>query len=1044
MVRKMTEIVVLIGLLGVVFSVTVFGEENAKTANPGSDVQSSQGDTYIISSKQLEVTVDSGFPRVIAYKHLGTGSILYGQGQKIEKVIINGTGYTPKVTSKKKSILADKGLRYEMTFPEAGNITMDASLTVSGATVVFRIDKIKDNDAFRVNTIEIPQHSIVSIRSSQPGASLGTALIDANKAKCGDTFRSITAETEVSEKPAGAAYAILSTKSLAAAIETNSIYDRPSSSKKGTNERYAKGFAKVSNGRVIYQITKADGAVSAGLWSGQWTHRAEKSEKIEPAPYVKVIITTDRNNDNVVDWQDGAIAFREIMHNPRGAERTPGRVAQHIPFNFASIAGNSFLRSLDNVKRIYYITDGLGQMVLHKGYQSEGHDSAHSDFGGNIGRRQGGKKDMNIMVNEGAKWNADFGVHLNCTESYPEAKSFSDTFVNPKAPGWGWLDQSYYIHHRQDLVTGNFAGRVKELMRDVPGLAFVYMDVYFGDGWEGLEMARTLQEAGIDVTTEFPRQIEHSAVWSHWSVDMTYGPDTSRGINSRIVRFIRNHQKDMFLKHPLLGHAEIGDFEGWQTRTNFYQFLDKVYNASLPAKYMQHFQIVKWTKNEIKFTDGVRVTDESGKRQIFKGQRLILDGGAYLLPWEPKTEKKLYHWNDDGGKTTWTLPKSWNRKIVKQYLLTDTGREFVADLPVMDGKVTIEAEAKKPYIIYPSKAKANRKPNWGQGGLVKDPGFNDRDIKDWKIDSEAKVVGIDVDEHGRTALKIAASAETVTVSQKISGLKSGVYSASVWVEVDKGTRKASLIATPAGGKAETVWTDRSFAYNYIGNSGWNRTRMQRMRVLFEVPAWRNSAMIALEIEPGQSSVRFDDVRVVPTVRTQREGYDFFEDFENVDEGWYPFVKGDAGGVTDPTTHLSERHSPYTDAGWNEKLIGDTITGDWSLKSHNERLGIVYHTIPQTVRFAKGGKYEFSFDYQCAHDDEYSFLIGAGAIDKREIISTTNFKQARTTKQYKVTVEPGEKTDVWIGVKRNKVEGPRRKEVDLVIDNVSVRDIGVTE
>ena len=469
----MAGIVALIGLLGVVFSGTVLGEESAKTANPGSDVLSSQSDTYVISSKELEVTVDSGFPRVIGYKHLGTGGILYGQDLAIEKVIINGTGYTPKVTSKKKSILAGKGLQYKMTFPEAGNITIDASLTVSGATVGFRIDSIKDNDAFRVNTIEIPQHSIVSIRSSQPGASLATALIDANKATCGDTFTSITAETEVSEKLLSAAYAILSTEKLAAAIETNSIYDYPSSSRKGSNERYAKGFAKVSHGRVMYQVTKSGDVTSAGLWSGQWTHRAEKSEKTEPAPYIKVIITTDRNDDRVVDWQDGAIAFREIMHNPRGAERTPGRVAQHIPFNFASIEGNSFLRSLDNVKRIYYITDGLGQMVLHKGYQSEGHDSAHSDFGGNIGRRQGGRKDMNIMVNEGAKWNADFGVHLNCTESYPEAKSFSDTFVNPKAPGWGWLDQSYYIHHRQDLVTGNFAGRVKELMRDVPRLAFV-------------------------------------------------------------------------------------------------------------------------------------------------------------------------------------------------------------------------------------------------------------------------------------------------------------------------------------------------------------------------------------------------------------------------------------------------------------------------------------------------------------------------------------------------------------------------------------------
>ncbi len=1021
MIRKITWTIV---LFGAVLSGAAFGQ------------------SYTISSKQLEVTVASEFPRVISYKHRATGSVLYGQSREIDEVVINGISYTPEVTSGKKSFLDSKGIRYNMVFPEAGDITMEASLTVSGAVLMFKIDKIVDNDAFRINTIEIPQHSIISIRSNQLGASLATALIDADKAKCGDTFRSITAETEVSEKLLSAAYAIVSTKHLAAAIETNSIYDHPSGSKNASDERYAKGSAKVSNGRVMYQMTKAGGAVSAGLWSGQWTYRAEKSEKIEPAPYVKVIVTTDRNDDRVVDWQDGAIAFRQIMRNARGAERTPDRVAQHIVMNFASAAGNPFLRSLDNVKRIYYVTDGLRQMVLHKGYQSEGHDSAHSDFGGNIGRRQGGKKDMNIMVDEGVKWNADFGVHLNCTESYPEAKSFSDTFVNPKSLGWGWLDQAYHIRHRQDLVTGNFAGRIDELKRDVPGLTFVYMDVYFGDGWEGLEMARTMQEGGIDVATEFPRQIEHSAIWSHWSVDMTYGPNTHRGINSRIVRFIRNHQKDMFLAHPLLGHAEIGDFEGWQGRTDFHQFLDKVYNASLPAKYLQHFLISKWTENEIKFTDGVRVTDASGKRQIFNGERLILDGGAYLLPWEPKREKKLYHWNADGGKTTWTLPKSWKKKSVKLYLLTDTGREFVADLDVTGGKVTIEAEAKTPYVVYPSKAKANRKAKWGQGGFVKDPGFNDRGITDWKIDGEAEVVSIDVDGHGRASLKVAASRETVTVSQKISGLKPGVYSASIWVEVDEDKRKASLSVTPDGAETVSVWTDHSFAYNYMGNSGLNRTRMQRMQVLFDAAPWKSSATISLEIGPGDSAVRFDNVRIIPTVRTVKEGYILFEDFENVDEGWYPFVKGDAGGVTDPTTHLSERHSPYTDAGWNEKLVDDTITGDWSLKSHNERLGVVYHTIPQTVRFVPGYKYEFSFDYQSAYADEYSFLIGAGAVDKREIISTTNFKQSRNTSKFKITVEPGQRSDVWVGVIRNKIEGDRKRETDLIVDNVSVRQIGV--
>ena len=34
-------------------------------------------------------------------------------------------------------------------------------------------------------------------------------------------------------------------------------------------------------------------------------------------PSAKVVITEDANADNKVDWQDGAIAYRSIMNNPK-------------------------------------------------------------------------------------------------------------------------------------------------------------------------------------------------------------------------------------------------------------------------------------------------------------------------------------------------------------------------------------------------------------------------------------------------------------------------------------------------------------------------------------------------------------------------------------------------------------------------------------------------------------------------------------------------------------------------------------------------------
>lgn len=200
------------------------------------------------------------------------------------------------------------------------------------------------------------------------------------------------------------------------------MYDKPSSASGTTWE----------NGRLWRTTAKTGSHTEARLACGQWTHRAATApvDATEPLPYVTVIVTGDRNDDSKVNWQDAAIAFRDIMVMPLGADEQHLRVVPHIPFNFASQATNPFLATLDQVKRISLATDGLRQYTLLKGYQSEGHDSAHPDYAGNYNKRAGGLADLNTLVREGKKWNSDFGVHVNATESYPVANAFSETLVD--------------------------------------------------------------------------------------------------------------------------------------------------------------------------------------------------------------------------------------------------------------------------------------------------------------------------------------------------------------------------------------------------------------------------------------------------------------------------------------------------------------------------------------------------------------------------------------------------------------------------------------
>src|SRR5690606_30098367 len=137
-------------------------------------------------------------------------------------------------------------------------------------------------------------------------------------------------------------------------------------------------------------------------------------------PWYEVVLTEDENADGNIDWQDATIGYRnEIFVKPYGAEAIKNNM-MYIAFNFASQANDPFLNSLDTGKVLYNYTDGFGQMVLHKGYQGEGHDDDIPSYS-NIGIRQGGANDFNYLINEGAKYNLKIGVHLNATEYHLDA-----------------------------------------------------------------------------------------------------------------------------------------------------------------------------------------------------------------------------------------------------------------------------------------------------------------------------------------------------------------------------------------------------------------------------------------------------------------------------------------------------------------------------------------------------------------------------------------------------------------------------------------------
>ncbi|MFJ3913943.1 endo-alpha-N-acetylgalactosaminidase family protein [Streptomyces vinaceus] len=975
-------------------------------AASAADPAGAAGAPVTISSPELSVSVDSGFPRVVSYTRRATGDVLNGNEDALSTVLVNGTAYTPTVTSTPSASAVDYALSFS-------GVTIRSRLSVTGSVVEFKVTAIEDTAALRVRSLAIPDHTLVSVRSDQPGAALATANMYTATTGTGDTFTPVTASTPVDPAPTTVMYGLANTAKLAAAIDSNSLYDTPS------------GGTARENGRISKRVTDKGGHRRAGLWSGAWLYRAAGASDTdtEPLPYARVAITGDRNGDGAVDWQDAAVAYRDIWTPPTGWQRTADRVVQRIPFNFASQATHPFAETLDETKRVSLATDGLGQFVLLKGYASEGHDSAHMDYK-NIGSKQGGAAGLNALTTAGHAYNADFGVHINATEEYPVSATF-DPAHQSGGPGWDWLDQSYYVDTRKDGQSGERLKRLQDLKAAAPGLDFLYVDVWYGDGYVSRKLQREIGGLGFQLATEFPNTLTEQSLWHHWAADVGYGGSDLKGINSTIARFIANHTKDDWIAaDPLLGGAELTAYEGWQGKTDYTAFLNTTFAVNLPTKYLQESPIVKWTPGTVTLANGTTATTAGGTRKITTAGRTVLSGGSYLLP----RDGKLYHWNDKGGPTTWTLPAGWSAP--KLYELTDTGRQPAGGLTFSGGQVTINATARTAYVLTDGAAPAQADPKWGEATPVKDPSFYAGDLNAWTVTGPGAAVTRNA--QGQRELTFAAGTAPA-VSQQLTGLTPGTYAASVWVSTPAG-RATTLTLTPAGGAPASVYADSSTLTNTLGGSEKNGTRMQRMKVLFDVPAGQSTATLKLSAAAGSGTVHLDDVRVVRSARTPLAGHWFTEDFENVDAGWGPFAFGGAGGsATDPRTHIAQRNAPYTQAGWNGKPVDDVISGQNSLKSHEERQGLVYRTLPQTLRFTPGRSYKVTFRYENGFSGDYQFITGAGSAE-----TATALNQARTATTFTRTFTAG--TDAWIGIRKVTAEGSH-DEADFVLDDLAVDDLG---
>ena len=568
-----------------------------------------------------------------------------------------------------------------------------------------------------------------------------------------------------------------------------------------------------------------------------------------------------------------------------------------------------------------------------------------------LGLVVGGLRDLAFLQAKARRYNARIGIHINASEVYPEARRYHPEILRKTANGqlergWQWLDQAIMIDKGADLRTGRLFAALEQMRREQPNLDFVYVDTYWTHGWTAWKLAEKLRALRLPMYTEGDAALDPWTSWAHW-----------RGAPSAVMRFLWFSERDLFNNDPILrgGRADSDGFLGWQNQHSFPNFIQGTFGRHLPAKFLQHFSLLRWEPGGLAaFSAGVQVEKQGEQVTCTQSGRVVMTwtGGGerqrLFVPWDPVQAAKIYVWDEVGGEATWELPPGWRRNgEVLLYPLSDQGRGVPQRVPVLDGRVALNVPVRVPHVLYPRPASAQPMLEWGEGGLVRDPGFDSHAFAWWTVlPAVTNGVRMENEARGNTRL-VVDGAPAVAVVQDLKELEPGRrYAASVWVQV-KGRRLAALEVKPLnvpGEAALSNYVTRTLVRHGMPNDPRSGSNYQRLKVCFTVPAGCRSVRLALRVGDGGpgSMVEFDDVRVVRNDRSPAAAqHTFWEDFEHVDQGYGPFTC-----CFGERTHLAEANPPHTQ---------DTINGRYSLKTR-EGKGQVARTLPCTLRFKPATRY----------------------------------------------------------------------------------------
>ena len=216
-----------------------------------------------LKNDTMEVEIDKAFPRVIEYTMLKEdGKVLKGQINKLSQILVNSELITPEVSFNKET---DEKATYVLSYNEENTkvpkfkITIEVTIEDNTLEMHFtEIKSLKENptkDGDIVRTIEIPNHSLVSVNSDEKDSNLfGGKVTNNTRVQNGDVKINLSSATQV--QSSGLSIGVISNNDLSATLYSNTV----------TNK----------NGdwnNTMYNVVDNDGVKYLGLSSAEWVYQ---------------------------------------------------------------------------------------------------------------------------------------------------------------------------------------------------------------------------------------------------------------------------------------------------------------------------------------------------------------------------------------------------------------------------------------------------------------------------------------------------------------------------------------------------------------------------------------------------------------------------------------------------------------------------------------------------------------------------------------------------------------------------------------------------